>query len=213
MVNAAALLQQARPAPNCSTRGQCHPRRTCSIAAARVRLHSRTGSHTLFDFRQYRRQIATLQAAARQAGLTVLLNSNRRSKGDASGLCRAAQPSTAEEHARLGDEARAQSANRDTSDEFLQGETEQRRSPRARTAFNIVFVTSEASSGTSVSFTLAGNPASTAVSVVRTVPMQAVERTLHSECVCLLVLCALSHRCYNFGTCAGGALVQDWGSW
>lgn len=54
-----------------------------------------------------------------------------------------AHPSTAEEHARAGQEAQAESQNRNTTDEYLQEETEQKRTSKARTAFNIVFVTSE----------------------------------------------------------------------
>lgn len=55
----------------------------------------------------------------------------------------AAHPSTTEEHTKRSDEARAGSLNRDTSDDYLQEETEQNRSRKAKSAFNIVFVTSE----------------------------------------------------------------------
>lgn len=48
-----------------------------------------------------------------------------------------------QEHARAGQEAQAESHNRNTTDEYLQEETEQKRTSKARTAFNIVFVTSE----------------------------------------------------------------------
>ena len=57
----------------------------------------------------------------------------------------AAHPSTTEEHTKRSDAARAESLNRDTSDDYLQDETEQNRSRKAKTAFNIVFVTSEVS--------------------------------------------------------------------
>lgn len=72
-------------------------------------------------------------------------NPSRRSSSLSRGFCVAAHPSTIEEHTRLGDAARAQSINRDTSDDFLQEDTEQKRSHKAKTALNIVFVTSEVS--------------------------------------------------------------------
>ena len=67
----------------------------------------------------------------------------RRSTSVSKPVSVAAHPSTAEEHTRAGHEAQAESHNRNTTDEYLQEETEQKRTSRARTAFNIVFVTSE----------------------------------------------------------------------
>lgn len=67
----------------------------------------------------------------------------RHSSSLSKSVCVGAHPSTAEEHARAGQEAQAESHNRNTTDEYLQEGTEQKRTSRARTAFNIVFVTSE----------------------------------------------------------------------
>jgi len=80
-----------------------------------------------------------MQAVARLSGTETVAISLRRGNSLSKGFCAAAHPSTIEEHTKLGDAARAQSINRDTSDDFLQEETEH----RAKTALNIVFVTSE----------------------------------------------------------------------
>ncbi len=97
----------------------------------------------IFDSGLLLQLLAELQACMRLVGSEVVSNPTKRTSSLSKGFCVAAHPSTAEEHARLGDAARAQSLNKDTSNEFLQEETEQKRSHRAKTAFNIVFVTSE----------------------------------------------------------------------
>ena len=84
-----------------------------------------------------------MQAFARLSGTETVAISLRRGNSLSKGFCAAAHPSTIEEHTKLGDAARAQSIHRDTSDDFLQEETEHKRSHRAKIAFNIVFVTSE----------------------------------------------------------------------
>ena len=145
MVKAAAFCQQLASAPSGNSQGRCNHRRAGPAHLPKVWPRIRHRIARLFDFHCYRSRPAGAQAVPRPAGLTVFVKTNPRSRNLASRLSLAAHPSTAEEHAKLGDEARAQSANRDTSDEFLQGETEQRRSPKARNAFNIVFVTSEVS--------------------------------------------------------------------
>lgn len=112
-------------------------------------LQNRSGAHsdnrdrTLFDF-QLVLTIAEPQVIGRPVISQCVVHSKHsssRSKPARAG----AHPSTAEEHARAGQEAQAESHNRNTSDEYLQDETEQKRTSRARTAFNIVFVTSEVS--------------------------------------------------------------------
>lgn len=82
----------------------------------------------------------------RPLGNELALHTLKRTSNVSKPLRVTAHPSTAEEHARAGEEARAESLNRNTTDEFLQEETEQKRTRKARTAFNIVFVTSEVSS-------------------------------------------------------------------
>ena len=88
--------------------------------------------------------VAGPQVIGRPASIEYAIHS-RRSSSLSKSVCAAAHPSTAEEHARAGQEAQAESHNRITTDEYLQEETEQKRTSRARTAFNIVFVTSEVS--------------------------------------------------------------------
>ncbi|DBB01236.1 hypothetical protein WJX77_011757 [Trebouxia sp. C0004] len=117
MVNAAALLQQSATAASCRSSGSRRLKRLAAPHAER--------------------------AGARLGGTETVALSFRRGNSLSKGFCAAAHPSTIEEHTKLGDAARAQSINRDTSDDFLQEETEQKRSHRAKTAFNIVFVTSE----------------------------------------------------------------------
>lgn len=117
MVNAAALLQQSATSPSCKSSGS---RRTKRLAAPHAE-----------------------RAVARLSGTEKVAIALRRGNSLSKGFCAAAHPSTIEEHTKLGDAARAQSINRDTSDDFLQEETEHKRSHRAKTALNIVFVTSE----------------------------------------------------------------------
>lgn len=81
--------------------------------------------------------------AARAAPSRPLFGCHKASKRSHDAWFVAAHPSTTEEHTKRGDEARAESLNRDTSDDYLQEEIESNRSRKAKTAFNIVFVTSE----------------------------------------------------------------------
>ncbi|DBA69675.1 TPA: hypothetical protein ACH3X2_012611 [Trebouxia sp. C0005] len=117
MANAAALLQQPATSPSCKSSGSRRVKRLAAPHAER--------------------------AVARLSNTETVAISFRRGNSLSKGFCAAAHPSTIEEHTKLGDAARAQSINRDTSDDFLQEETEHKRSHKAKTAFNIVFVTSE----------------------------------------------------------------------
>ncbi|KAA6428602.1 MAG: soluble starch synthase [Trebouxia sp. A1-2] len=129
MANAAALLQQPATSPSCKSSGSRRVKRLAAPHAER--------------------------AVARLSNTETVAISFRRGNSLSKGFCAAAHPSTIEEHTKLGDAARAQSINRDTSDDFLQEETEHKRSHKAKTAFNIVFVTSEVSAdilGTTVGF-------------------------------------------------------------
>ena len=123
----------------------------------------------------------------------------------ADGFYVTAHPSTTEEHTKRSDAARAESLIRDTSDDYLQEETEQNRSRKAKTAFNIVFVTSEVQ--TYLPLNLTPQTQCTAFIAQSTVmTMFAQSGRMHSGTGCALVQDRWPWRCmWIIATCSGSA--------
>ena len=181
MVNAAAIWSQSLAGYVCKSNLPCAYRRSLVCRVDRVRIVM-TELARIFDFQPVFTAVAEPQVVGRTVTTEYAVRTKHSSSRSKPARA-AAHPSTAEEHARAGQEAQAESQNRNTSDEYLQEETEQKRTSRARTAFNIVFVTSEVS-------------------------LQAV-LSAFLESVCSTPTC----RAHTPLGCAGGSLVQNRRSW